>query len=257
MKKTTAQQKYAWFPEPPMDVSAHYSLGNYEFSRVSAQIAKKYLDREANLKRAWTRICTHMPETTTSHAPLDILEFSTAHGAMLELWRALGHNAVGTDYCVPEEFRRTYKKLSPDAAVFETEHDHTLADVKPGWVYQPIIESLGCDVRLFNAGETPYPFEDKSFDYVCCYQAIEAYAEPADWASVVDEFCRIARRAVVIGFNPPPLRADDRQGWDATTEAWEKLRRYKRNGFSNVFFEFEETNRGYHPSACKLIFDAS
>ncbi len=257
MRKSTADQKFTWLPAPPMAIDAPYKLENYDFSRISAQIAKKYLNREANLKRAWTRICTHMPETLTAEKPLDILEFSTAHGAMLELWRAMGHKAVGTDYCVPDEFRRTYKRLTPGDSVFDAAHDNPVEPVKEGWIYQPVIESIGCDVRLFNAGETPYPFDDKSFDYVCCYQAIEAYADPSDWERVIEEFCRIARRGVVIGFNPPPLRAGDDRGWDATKEAWERLRSYKKDGFSNVYFEFESTNRGFHPSACKLIYDAS
>ncbi len=257
MKKTTADVKYNWLPEPPLDISTHYKLANYDLARIDGQIAKKYLDRPANLKRAWTRICTHMPETVSADKPLDILEFSTAHGAMLEVWRGLGHRAVGTDYCVPQEYRRQYKPLHPSQPVFQAEHDQPVGDVIDGWLYQPICESLGLDVRLFNAQETPYPFEDKSFDYICCYQAIEAYAKPADWGRIVAEFCRIARKAVVIGFNPPPLSPDEDTGWDATVAAWEELRAYKAHGFTNVYFEFESTRRGYHPSACKLIYDGA
>lgn len=231
-----------------------YELANYEFDRVSAVIAKKYLNRPANLKRAWTRICTHLPETVETDRKLDILEFSTAHGAMLELWNALGHNAQGTDYCVPEEFSKRYQPILIDNPVFQTAHSNSVEPVNQGWIYQPVIESINARVHLFDAGETPYPFEDKSFDYICCYQALEAYTIPEDWGRVVDEFCRIARRGIVIGFNPPPLRGTtEATGWGGTKQAWEGLRRYNKNGFRNVFFEFEETNRGFHPSACKII----
>jgi hypothetical protein len=253
MKKTTASQKYTWLPEPPVDVNLPYALGNYEFSDVSAAIAKKYLNRSANLKRAWARICTHLPETTSTNEKLDILEFSTAHGAMLEIWQALGHNATGTDYCVPKKFKKKYRPVGQDHPIFRNEHTNPLSDRNEDWVYQPIIESLGANVCLFDAGQTPYHFGDNSFDYVCCYQAIEAYAVPGNWDRIVKEFCRITRRAVVIGFNPPPMRTPDGHGWSETEKAWELLRTFDAYGFKNVFFEFEETNRGLHPSACKLV----
>jgi hypothetical protein len=255
MRKLTADRKYLWLPEPPLDIAKPYALGNYAFDDVSSAIAKKYLDRTANLKRAWTRICTHLPETVETDEKLTILEFSTAHGAMLEVWSALGHDAQGTDYCVPKRFSKRYKQITAGHPVFASTHSQPIKAVQSGWIYQPVIESIGAKVHLFNAGQVPYDFEDNSFDYICCYQAIEAYAAPADWDKIVSEFCRIARRGVVIGFNPPPLRAKEADSWENTKAAWENLRKYKKNGFTNRFFEFEETNRGFHPSACKLIAD--
>jgi len=255
MRKTTGDNKYLWLPEPPINIGEPYALANYGFEDISAVIARKYLNRGANLKRAWVRICTHMPETVDTEEPLKILEFSTAHGAMLEIWNALGHDAQGTDYCVPKKYAKRYKPVPESHPVFENLHHNPVKAVQEGWIYQPVIESIGEQVHLFNAGETAYKFEDKSFDYVCCYQAIEAYAQPADWHKIVAEFCRIARRVVVIGFNPPPLRAEEADDWDNTKLAWEDLRKYKQNGFTNSFFEFEETKRGFHPSACKLIAD--
>jgi hypothetical protein len=254
MRKSTAQQKYTWFPPPPVDISKPYSLGNYEFSQINTVIARKYLSRPANLKRAWSRICTHFPETTNTNETYKFLEFSTAHGAMLETWEAMGHSAEGTDYCVPDRYSKKYKPLDGASELFATKHTHPVKPEIDGWIYQPLIESIGCKVHLFDASKLPYAFEDKSFDYICCYQAIEAYAKPADWGEIVTEFCRIARRAVVIGFNPPPLRANSDENWEETKKAWEKLRTYDENGFKNQFFEFEETNRGFHPSACKLVF---
>lgn len=255
MKKLTANNKFTWLPEPPLDIKKPYALANYAFDDVSSAVAKKYLDRTANLKRAWTRICTHFPETVASNEQLKILEFSTAHGAMLEIWNALGHDAQGTDYCVPKQFAKRYRPIDANHPVFQDLHSNPMKAVESGWIYQPIIESIGGKVHLFNAGQTPYHFEDNSFDYICCYQAIEAYALPDQWDRIVAEFCRIARRGVVIGFNPPPLRATQDNGWSCTKAAWENLRKYKKTGFTNCFFEFEETNRGFHPVACKLIAD--
>lgn len=253
VRRTTAKRKYAWFPSPPVDITQPYALGNYEVSRVDRVIARKYLSRADNLTRAWSRICSHFPETTGTSENLKILEFSTAHGAMLELWQALGHSAQGTDFCVPDKFRKKYNPVSPGSQIFKNKHPHqTDAPIK-GWIYQPIIESIGGTVHLFDAGKLPYDFKDNSFDHICCYQAIEAYAKPADWEDIVAEFCRIARRSVVIGFNPPSVRADSDKNWEETKKAWEKLRTYDAHGFRNRFFEFEETNRGYHPSACKLV----
>ena len=255
MKQQTADHKYNWFPAPPLDIKKPYKLRNYALSNVSGAIPKKYLDRKANLKRSWTRICTHLPETVNTSEKLKILEFSTAHGAMLEIWNALGHDAQGTDYAVPRGREKRYKKISPDDQVFQSLHRNPVREFQNGWIYQPIIESIGARVHLFDTGKVPYHFQDKSFDYICCYQAIEAYAVPAEWDKIVEEFCRIARRGIVIGFNPPPLRADDSSGWAATKIAWEKLRTYKNNGFTNLFFEFEETKRALHPSCCKLVAD--
>ena len=81
MRKTTGDNKYLWLPEPPINIGEPYALANYGFEDISAVIARKYLNRGANLKRAWVRICTHMPETVDTEEPLKILEFSTAHGA--------------------------------------------------------------------------------------------------------------------------------------------------------------------------------
>jgi hypothetical protein len=255
MIKRKADHKYAWLPAPPLDINEPYKLGNYAQSDVSGAIAKKYLDRAANIKRSWTRICTHLPETVDTTERLKILDFSTAHGAMLEIWNALGHDAEGTDYAVPEGHGKKYRKISSDDQVFQSLHGNPVGKVQSGWIYQPIIESIGARVHLFDAGKVPYNFADKSFDYICCYQAIEAYAVPAEWDKIVDEFCRIARRGIVIGFNPPPLRADNSSGWEVTKIAWEKLRTYKKNGFKNVFFEFDENRRGFQPSCCKLVAD--
>lgn len=252
MRNRVAVDKGGWLPPHPLADLKNYTLANYDPAVMKDRIAPKYLGRARNLRRAWVRICTHLPETTMPDAQYDILEFSTAHGAMLELWRALGHRARGTDFVMPKPKR--YAEMPKHFKVmFDQGHENPIAEDQPGWAYQPVIESIGVDVDLFDAGKTPYHYEDKSFDYICCYQALEAYAKPDDWDRVVSEFCRIARRGVVIGFNPPGSGQETEEHWPHSRAAWEKLRTYDANGFRNVMFEMEETGRGLHPTACKLI----
>lgn len=254
MRNTLAAEKSLWLPDNSLKHLRHYDLGNYAPEHISGRIAPKYLGRHMNLRRAWARICTHFPETTIPGVSYDILEFSTAHGAMLEIWRALGHRVRGTDFEVPEGQVKRYAAMKPRMkSAFETEHSNPVAPDRPGWAYQPVIESIGVEVDLFDAGSTPHPYPDKSFDYICCYQAIEAYAAPEDWGRVVAEFCRIARRGIVIGFNPPGRGQKGGQGWQRARAGWEALRVYNENGFQNMLFELEETGVGLHPTAVKLM----
>ena len=254
MRNQLAEGKAEWLPDHPLVDKTHYALGNYPDGHISGRIAPKYLGRAKNLRRAWVRICSHFPETTVSGASYDILEFSTAHGAMLEIWQALGHTVRGTDF---EAVAGTQKNYRPINARLEAwlgaPHQNPVAKDRPGWAYQPIIESICVPVDLFDAGVTPYAYADKSVDFICCYQALEAYAAPDDWGRIIAEFCRIARRGVVIGFNPPGRKQERDAHWSNTRAAWEKLRLHDAHGFRNVLFEMEETGRGLHPTACKLV----
>ena len=223
------------------------------------RIMFKYLERNTNLALAWARVCHHMPEIVASGTPLSCLEFGTAHGALLEVWRALGHDVVGTDFpwragnepvLTPSRpWHRAALKACRDRG-----HGGLMARPVEGWAYQPIIESLGLDVRMIDGRNRPDPFDDKSFDVVCAYQAIDAFAPPEEWADVVSEFCRIARRTVVVGFNPLPIReaeAPDRKA--AARDAWLRLERFSAHGLTTVFTEFGTTRRGLHPVAMKFM----
>ena len=257
MNKHQAAERQEWVLDPPLDFSVPYALGDYPDERVR-QIMFKYMERRTNLSRAWTRICHHFPETIGAPA-LTCLEFGTAHGAMLELWRALGHVVVGTDFPWREGKEAVLTPSRPWhrqalASCLARGHEGPLAEPVEGWAYQPIIESLGLDVRLLDGRAWPYPFEDKSFDIVCGYQAIDAFAPPEKWPEVVGEFCRIARRSVVVGYNPLPIRQadeDDRQS--AAKEAWLRLQNFSAYGMRTVFTEFGTTRRGLHPVAMKFV----
>lgn len=254
MRQDEAEVRLDWCPPIPENLFDHYKLGGYEKYQV-ARIANKYLSRKVNIKRAWARIHCHFPETLNANIPLDILEFSTAHGAMLEIWRHFGHRVQGTDFQDwPDGYRRKLgipKWLEHD---LEDRHSNKRSKKNLGWIYQPIIESAGLDVDLFDAGSLPYFYKSNSFDVVCCYQAIEAYAHPKYWCDILAEFCRIARATVVLGFNSPPAKLrDDKDYLDAVQTATEAIRSNKEFGFRTVFLEFGNTRAGYHPTAVKLM----
>lgn len=263
MRRFELSESLNWFPEMPEAFYDRYHLGNYSEQRIE-QIMWKYLVRRNNCERAWVRILQHMPETLNAK-PLDMLELSTAHGAMLEIWRHFGHRVAGTDYDWAKGDAKVQRKRSNKRWQFAELnllrskcHENPVADDIEGWPYQPVIESLGLDVTLHDGGKLPYPFADKSFDYVCAYQAIEAYARPERWRAIVDEICRIARRCVVLGFNPPPVaeRGDDRilAGCRA---AWHDMLCYNRGGFEVDVFQLGETRGGVHPIYVKLQAKAS
>jgi hypothetical protein len=257
MNRHETNERNLWCPPMPESFHNHYRLAGYPEDQV-IRIAKKYMIRPENLSRAWVRIHHHFPETTNSSETLDILEFSTAHGAMLEVWRYFGHKVRGTDFGGwPDDYNRNKHDKLIDG-VSEESHEFARMPKNLAWVYQPIVESIGVEVDLFDAGVLPYAYEDKSYDIICCYQSLEAYAKPEQWAEIVKEFCRIARQSIVIGFNPPPreLRHDLAHN-EAFRSAIEGLRQWKSGGFECAFLEFGRTRAGSHPTAVKLIASAA
>lgn len=236
-----------------VNVGEAYALGNYSEADIAARIPVTDWNRKVNLARAWARICTHLPETSDTKQSYDILEFSTGHGAMLELWRGLGHRVRGVDLDYGARMRRNQSTLAlRDSSHFLQEHRNKRGDDRPGWRYQPVIESLGLEVDLFDPGRMSFPYADKSFDYVCCYQAIERYAQPEDWDALLAEFCRIARRGVVIGLTPPSKQQVSSKRMKALRHAWEDLRRFNRHGFITSFYEVGETGSGVFPTTVRL-----
>lgn len=254
MRRNEQDERQLWCPPVPESFPSQYDFGGYPERQV-IRIARKYLLRKDNLRRAWARIHHHFPETVAPGPKLDILEFSTAHGAMLEVWHHFGHRVRGTDFAGwPDNYNAKAKRPGFLSDAFDVSHDYPRAKKNLGWIYQPIIEGLGYQVDLFDAGALPYAYADKSYDVICCYQAIEAYASPEKWINIVDEFCRIARKSIVVGFNPPSVKLrNDEDHMDLVRSATDELRSYNRNGFKCIFMEFGETRAGFHPTAVKLV----
>ncbi len=203
----------------------------------SATMQKKYAKRSRNIERCWNRVQLYMPELLNA-APQDILELSTAHGAMLEILRHHGHNVMGTDYAnmawsKDGSAMSQFRKLNDDS--FEREVDdrgNTIDVEKPDWPYRHVVESVDLPMTVFDAGVAPYPFADKSYDMVMSFQAIEHYCRPEDWMSLVDEFCRISRKTVFVMLNRLiPAFREKEDYKNAFNDFRHGMRSYRKNGF--------------------------
>lgn len=206
----------------------------------SEQIQKKYRDRAANSKRCWNRIQLFLPELLIQSRPQKVLEMSTAHGGMLDILRHFGHDVTGNDYANmmknkpgrPSSFFRAANDEGFSRAVDDHGNELEAAETEPDWPYRHITEALDLPMAIFDAGYTPYPFEDKAFDVLICIQAIEHYCHPRDWMRVVDEFCRITSKTILLIPNPiTPSLAQDPDYKAEFDQFMLEMRRYDRNGF--------------------------
>lgn len=90
-----------------------------------------------------------------------VLDFSAGSGALLEVLRHYGNEALG-------------------------------ADIQ----YFEFLDSQELPYVRVDGRALPYPFERGSFDLVSCIGSIQTYHLP--WRDVITEFCRIARRHVFL-----------------------------------------------------------
>ncbi|MFN6978154.1 MAG: hypothetical protein ACK4OP_08530, partial [Gemmobacter sp.] len=150
---------------PPEDLAAAYDLTPEQLAEIERTVQRKYVVHFKNIRRSWALLLQHMPELMADGCePQTVLEMSTAHGATLEVLRRKGHRAIGND------FAAFFGKDSPadtrlrDAGAVDLTGLADKDGLNPAegpitrWPYQPIIESLDLDVRLFDAGNPPYPF---------------------------------------------------------------------------------------------------
>lgn len=133
----------------------------------------KYQLRGHNALRELDRWSTFCPEVVDPDTSYDILELSSGGCGGAEVAHHFGHTYQPTDFLAGR-----------------------------GSVYAPIHASLNLSVIDFDGSKTPYGFADKSFDMVACFQAIDAYGDEEHYPAFIDEMLRIARRKVVIVFNP-------------------------------------------------------
>lgn len=217
---------------PPDEFAEAYDLPDAAFDKTLASVQRKYLLRFKNIRAAWSRLLRYLPEAMTDQDPCRVLEMSTGHGAMLEVLRHFGHEVVGTDYSNANvrgarDARTPFRDLGTDLAGPGGGRDE--------WPYSPIVESLGLTVVTFDAGITPYPFDDKTFDMVLCFDALEHYCHPRHWTRVVDEFVRLARRSVVLEINPVRRElVDDPDYIDHVRSFYDAMRCYRNEGFRCV-----------------------
>ncbi|MFD2172773.1 class I SAM-dependent methyltransferase [Rhodobacter lacus] len=227
---------------PPEAFSEPYRLDAEALERVSHTVQRKYVVRFKNIRRSWARLLEHMPELMVEGGPpRDVLEMSSAHGATLEVLRHFGHRAVGNDYANFLGWRDGPDSRFRDvngAELSDTVDNHHLNSGDgpvTDWPYKPFIESQGLDVRLFDAGHVPYPFADKSFDSVLCFDAIDHYCHPKDWMTIIGEFTRLARQSVLVILNPVQQHLLTDESYMEPFRAFQsEMRSYRANGFSCI-----------------------
>ncbi|MEH7827224.1 class I SAM-dependent methyltransferase [Gemmobacter denitrificans] len=227
---------------PPEEFSNPYPMTPEQIASLTRAVQRKYVLRFKNIRRSWAHLVQYMPELMRKGAPpRDVLELSSAHGATLEILRHKGHRVVGNDFPNFLSRRNGLKSHLRRVNEFDPEQHRDDAGyldengVAQGWAYQPLIESIGLDVRLFDAGIVPYPFEDGSFDTLLTFDAIEHYCNPLDWIVLADEFTRVARRSVLIVANPVQEHmVADKDYMAAFHEAQNALRNYGRDGWECV-----------------------
>ncbi|PTV95685.1 methyltransferase family protein [Rhodobacter aestuarii] len=243
-KQPSVDEVIAAFDAPPPEAfSAPYALSEEAIAQLSKSVQRKYVVRFKNIRRSWHLLLQYMPELMVEEgARQDVLEMSSAHGATLEILRHFGHRAIGNDFAnflgrdggLDTRFREAN---ALDLAAAEDDHKLNHGDgAILNWPYRPLIESKGLDVRLFDAGHVPYPFEDNSFDTVLCFDALEHYCHPKDWLKIVGEFTRLARRSVLLITNPVQAHLLSDTTYMETFYAFQKaMRRYRDNGFACVY----------------------
>lgn len=229
---------------PPEDFTIPYSLTPEQVARLAQhRVQRKYVKRFANIRRSWALLLQYMPELMAQNArPRDVLEMSTAHGATLEILRHKGHRVRGNDYANflnPKNGHDSRERGVNEFVPGLHRDDHGFINEKgeiEGWIYQPIIESLGLEVDLFDAGQVPYPYEDDRFDCVMSFDALEHYCHPRDWLFVIDEMVRIARRSVLVVTNPvQEHKLKDAAYLEAFYTFQKDMRQYRDGGFECVF----------------------
>jgi len=217
---------------PPEFFAEAYPIADEDFDGELARVQRKYIPRFKNIRRAWARILQYLPETMVRDRKYKVLEMSTAHGASLEVLRFFGHEVVGNDYS------NAGLHLEKESTVDRCFGDDILRhheEKKAEWQYRAIVESVGLDVRLFDAGLYPYPFPDDEFDVVLCFDALEHYCHPRDWMRVVDEFTRVASSTVVVEINPVRReRIDDDEYMNSVAQFFQDVLAYSKRGFRCV-----------------------
>lgn len=242
-KQPTVNEVIAAFGEaPPEEFTEPYDLTPEGLDLVSKTVQRKYVVRFKNIRRSWAILLQHMPELLIEGGRArDVLEMSTAHGATLEILRHFGHRVVGNDFAnflgkKPEADSRYRGVNEVDLTRLKDDHHLNRGDgTIERWPYQPITESLGLDVRLFDAGHVPYPFERKSFDTVLCFDALEHYCHPKDWLTIIAEFTRLARQSVLLITNPVQGHLVGDAEYMGHFHAFQTaMRRYDHDGFQCI-----------------------
>lgn len=224
---------------PPPELLTPYPIDDPNAGKERA-IQAKYTKRDSNIRRCWNRVQLYLPELMHEGAPQKIFEMSTAHAGMLEVLRHFGHDVEGNDYANMVQAKNldhatTFRSLN-DQTFSRDVDDYGIQANEDGvfdtWPYREITESVDIPVKLFDAGVVPYPLDDKSQDYLLCFQAIEHYCHPEHWMEIVHEFCRVTRKSIVLLLNPIFSRYERHPAYKAAFETFlAEMQRFNDKGF--------------------------
>jgi len=145
----------------------------------------KFLDRRDQIVRKSALVDRYLPEV--KDGGWHCLDLSCGNGVLLEVLRHYGNTIVGAD-------REHFEFLKTQQV--------------------PFVE--------FDGDSLPYPFEDQSFDLVTSVGSITFYNPP--WEAILAEFCRIARKTVLLVVN---------QGW-ILDDHLTMLQQWTAPGWKNV-----------------------
>ena len=87
-----------------------------------------------------------------------------------------------------------------------------------------------------------------------CYQAIDAFGPADKWIDYITEFSRIARKAVVVGFNPlPHENRNEDKDIQIAVDSWKRMQSLTAHSLKTVYFEIGTTGAGIHPVGMKMM----
>lgn len=163
-----------------------------EFDRILDGVGKdwnyKWFNRLWSLESKHKQIEHHLTEYKSGGK--SVLDISCGNGSLLELMRYYGNDIQGVE--------------------------------RPGSPLHALLKSQDIPFIRHDCGNTPYPFDDKSYDLVVCCGAIELYG--IDWSIVVDELFRISRECVfLIANRGPVLEANKHTLINYQRYGWEKV----------------------------------
>lgn len=128
-------------------------------------VGLKYLDRNFYIRQKWHILHTYTPEIILNENKLKILDIGPGSGNILEVFEFYAHEAIGID--------RNDK-------------------------YRAMLNSQKLTLKIHNANDLPYPFEDEQFDYVYSWASI-TYLDTDRVHEVFNEIERVSRLGIMVG----------------------------------------------------------
>jgi len=150
-------------------------MDNELIAAIGAQWKYRYYNRLSFIGDKHAQLDKHFPELKKGGKK--VLDVSCGTGVLLEILNYYGNETTGIEWA--------------------------------GSIFRNVLDTQGIDWIKHDCSKVPYPFPDKSFDYVICIAAIDQYRVP--WAPIVQEFMRLAKEVVFVLPNRGQTLEDNRQ----------------------------------------------